>query len=285
MKKNAHIVMIPWTGVGLHGGFRGNVWYKHRIEIFKEYTLKSLANQSNKNFLLWCSFRPEEKTNPLTKIISDAIEETRLPYIFTFDGLMYWDDKFSNYSLKTKIRNFLMMLWDCWTYKEWKNPLSILKLSWEDKNKSLLKRLTTSLETVRDTIGSNFDWVYLTRIDSDDMFHRNTIDLIQSCDPDYKRALVFDKGYILNVQTRQVAEWSPPTNPPFHTIIFPAKNFFDSFRHKEYYGNFRTHEDVPKVFNAVTLDMNSYMVAFHGKHISTSWTSPMPRYVYQKVKY
>lgn len=279
-----HVLYVPFTGVGLHGGWRGHGWYKHRIEIFKHYTLKSLLNQSNKSFVLWLSFRPEEENNPLTGEIADAIKATGLKFVFTFDGLMYWDDKFTHYTFVTKVRNLLMMLWDCWHYKEWKSPTELWKYTWENKNKSLLTRLTCSLSVVAKVVG-NVPWVYLTRIDSDDMFQRETIALLQSWQPAYHRALVFREGYILNTLTGQVAEWNPPTNPPFHTIIFPKGVFLDPQSHRAYYGDFRTHEDIPRVFDSEVVDVKNYMVLFHKKHISTGWESPLPRRMYQQWKY
>ena len=65
--KIKHLIAIPFSGVGLHGGFRGDTWFRHRIDIFKNHTLKSLKNQSNKDFTLWLWMRPEEKNNPLTR--------------------------------------------------------------------------------------------------------------------------------------------------------------------------------------------------------------------------
>ena len=78
MKPNAHLIAIPITSVGVHGGFRSNSWYKHRLGIFRNHTLKSLANQSDKNFLLWLWFRPEEKDNPITAEWLKAVEDVGL---------------------------------------------------------------------------------------------------------------------------------------------------------------------------------------------------------------
>ncbi len=64
-KNFIHLFFVPFTGLGLHNGFRGDAWFKNRIEIFKNYTLKSLLNQTNKDFVLWFCFRPEEEINPL----------------------------------------------------------------------------------------------------------------------------------------------------------------------------------------------------------------------------
>lgn len=280
---NAHIIAIPFTGVGLHGGFRGNAWFRHRIEIFKNHTLRSLANQSNKDFILWLWFRNEEYNNPLIKDLTEAIAKTGLPAVFTFEGLMYHDDKFTKYTLKNKLKNCFQMVWDGYRTGEKKSFKEIWKYTWEDKNKTLLSRLGRALEALPQ---EQYDWVYLTRLDSDDMFHEDAVDLIQSAEPAYKKALVFDKGYMYNVETMQLAEWLPPTNPPFHTIIFPGSIFFNPKRHLEYYGEFKSHEDIPLVFDTETLDMYRYCVTAHGKHhISTAWDVPLPKRAYQKLKY
>lgn len=284
-KQNAHLICIPVTSCGLHGGFRGNSWYRHRLEIFRNYTLKSLANQSNKDFILWLWFRPEEKENPITQEWLKAVEDVGLRYVASFHGLMYVDDKFLDYGLRTKFRNLLMMMWDGWRYKEWKPLNQLWKYTWENKNETLLPRLTEALKELKRSIGDEYEWIYLTRIDSDDMFHREAVSCIQATAPGYKKALVFDKGYIYNVLTGQVAEWNPPTNPPFHTIIFPAATFFNPQSHREYYGAFKSHEDILKVFECETLDIGKYMVAYHGKQISTAWESDVLRKAKHVVQY
>lgn len=277
--------MTPFTGVGLHGGFRGDAWFKHRIEIFKNYTLKSLLNQSNRNFIHWFSFRKEEENHPYVKELGDYMKSLNYRFIFTFDGLMYWDDKYTNYGLRTKLKNFLMMARDEWHNGEWHGLANIWKNTWEDKNRTLISRVESSLRKIIQEVGNDYEWVYLTRIDSDDMFHKESIALIQEQKPENRRSLVFKDGYILNIETGEVAEWRPPTNPPFHTIIFPSSIFFDSLSHVEYYRDFKTHEDATRVFTPVVLDMGKYMVSYHGKHISTAWDSPIDKKIHHFVKY
>lgn len=283
--QDLHILYTPFTGVGLHGGFRGNKWLEHRIGIFKNYTLKSLLNQSNRNFIHWFSFRPEEKDNQFVLGLADYLKQQKYNFIFTFDGLMYWDDKFNTYTLKQRARNFLMIMWDMWIYKELKNPKTIWKYTWENKNETLVQRIANSIQIIASVLSTNYDWIYMTRIDSDDMFHSQVVDLIQNQEPEERKALIFKNGYILNTQTGQVAEWNPPTNPPFHTIIFPKEVFFDAQKHREYYRDFTSHEDIPRVFNCVELDLKGFLVSFHGKHISTAWNSPLPRKAAHLIKY
>jgi len=264
----ANIVYTPATGVGLHGGFRGNKWLEERIEIFKNYTLKSLLNQEAKGFLHWFSFREEERNNPLVIGLDEYLKEIKYPHIFTFYGLMYHDDKFTKFTLKTIIRNLSMMIWDCIRYKQIKNPFEILRHSFSNKNKNLLQRLDKALMEVKMMIPP-VDWIYLTRIDSDDMFHKDALKLIQGVLPQDKRAAIFEKGFILNKQTGQVAEWNPTTCPPFWTIIFRYSTFFNPVDHLRYYGDYQSHESIPHLFQCVKLPDEKYLYLTHGKNIST----------------
>lgn len=89
--KETILINIPFTGLGLHNGYRGDDWFKRRIDLFHTYTLNSLLNQTEKDFIIWLSFRPEEKNNPLVKTI-------KIPHkhIFTYSGITIWDDKKEN---------------------------------------------------------------------------------------------------------------------------------------------------------------------------------------------
>ena len=87
-----HIIYIPFTGVGKHQ-YKGDDWFRDRIEIFKNYTLKSLLNQTNQNFILMVSFRQEDQLNPILSNF-EGIEKVGFtePW-WTFTGLLYHDDK------------------------------------------------------------------------------------------------------------------------------------------------------------------------------------------------
>lgn len=275
MKPSLHIIYTSFTGRGLHGGFRGNKWFNWRIEVFKNYTLKSLLNQTNKDFVHWFSFRPDEYYHPSTKALAEYLKSIDYPFVFTFDGQMFWDDKFNDYSFRTMVRNLLMMCWDMWKHKELKNPLKMLKYAIGDMNKTLVPRVARSLEVLKQSTGTDYDWVYLTHLDSDDMFHKDAVTEIQSQEPAHKRALIYLKGYAHDIKTKQFADWKSPVdaNPPYHTIIFPGDVFFDAAKHVNYYGGFKSHEDAPRVFNPVYLSDGKYCFTMSGMNISTYWTS------------
>ena len=266
-----HLVYIPFTGVGIRG-FRGQPWLERRIAIFKEYTFKSLQNQTATSFILWLSFRPEEEFNPAVLELKDYISNSGMHAVFTFDGLMYWDDKFSR-GLRNRFMNAARVVRQAWREKSWA-LLSDLKYMWNDKNKTLYNRLQSSLSHLSSVPGFlSVDFVYVTRLDSDDMLHKDAIAGIQHNGP-FRGALVYNKGYVYNSNTGEVAQWLPKTNPPFHTIIFPKEDFFNAARYLQYFRGFRSHEDVLRFFPTIPLQDYHYCVVIHDSHISTLWNHP-----------
>lgn len=98
------IISIPFTGLGLFNGYRGDEWFKRRIELYNKYTAQSLKKQTNQDFIIWLQFRKEEKENPLIKEI-DVSHRT----VMTFGGICIWDDRKENEEtgLLERLRNTL----------------------------------------------------------------------------------------------------------------------------------------------------------------------------------
>lgn len=223
-----HFIYIPFVGVGIRP-FRGDGWFRARVEIFKKYTLNSLLNQSNRGFVLWLSFTPEMRANPITLELEAYLREKKVMAFFTFDGLMYYDDKF-NSGWKEKLLNLARIVrmayqdqspQSVYTAQEflkmlltnrpplsfgWKQALTEL---FRGKNETLKERLTQSLGHLKANLATDqFDWVYVSRIDSDDMFHQDFVKEVQSFPP-FPGALTCRKGYVYNSNTGQLAEWNP----------------------------------------------------------------------------
>lgn len=238
IKNFCHLVYVPFTGLGLKDGFRGDEWYRYRIKIFKDYTLKSLLNQTNRNFITWISFRPQEKFNPLTWELYEYMSKLRdYPFVFTFGGLCFYDDKFKD-------------------------------------EENLLKRLELTLPNLREVCEGK-KWVLETLAPSDDMFHKDEMEEVQECVPLAKKAaLTHDKGFLFNQQSQRLAEWNPTTNPPFYTLIYPKEIFLDPQKHFEYMAGFKSHEDIVRLFNCFALPDRRYCVLVHKKNISTNWWHP-----------
>lgn len=261
------------SGVGLFDDPDDDVWLVYRLGIFKSFTLKSILNQSVKPDLLWLSF-DGRVNNPWIKALKAELQD-KIPTLITHDGLIYKDDK---YIIRLRGNEKYQSTW-AQTYRMFgrsikrKNPKIFIRYLYQllFKNQTLAKRMDRSLEKVREKLGE-FSYVYLTRIDSDDMIHRDWIKELNQHEPMYKRSFIRSKGYVYN--GKQLAEWNPTTCPQFFTVCMPSNIFRRGKFFEEYWGDYKSHEDADKVFNPIVLDDYKYFMLMHGNQISSTWDHP-----------
>jgi hypothetical protein len=243
---------VPWTGLGLFGGFRGNRWLRNRIKVFKQFVLPSLKAQTSKNFMVWMSWRPEEKHN---KIVQEFMGET-LSYPFhvfhTFTGICFYDDKYNQQEARAR----------------------------------LLDALHGCAAQLMNEIGE-CEYVLMTIQPSDDCYHMNMVKAVQQVFEETDlEAVGFSKGYIMDYTSKQVAEYNPNTNPPFYTIKFPREVFVNPLKHLEYTGlkanvgqypkgtPLPSHEYVKDCLKYGQIDSRGFLVGTHGENISTYFNHP-----------
>lgn len=238
--KVKHFMYVPFTGLGLYGGFRGNRWLRNRIEVFKHFVVPSLINQTNRNFTVWIGWRPEERGNSYVLELKQWLHgNTNLNVIFTYGGLCFWDDKY---------------------------PDPIAK-----------ERLATNLHlSLRDLVNEigDVDHVLMTIQPSDDCYHRDAVAFIQDTlkNPALD-AFGFTKGYICNYATKEVSEYNPTTNPPFYTIKFKKSVFLEPPEHIRF-APIKSHEYVANHLRYGVLDDRGFLVGTHGENVSTYYNHP-----------
>ena len=239
--KYKHLLYCPWTGLGLYNGFRGNGWLKNRIKIFKQFVIPSIQNQTAKSLTLWCSWRPEEKNNPLVEELIEYLKGIKeFDTVHTFHGVVFWDDKYPD----------------------------------EVARDRLLTSLHGSLAELTDVVG-DVENVYMTLQPSDDMYSGSAMQEIRDVlEKKANQAAGFKRGYVMNLQTKDICEWNPKTNPPFFTIKFPRNIFLDPLKHFDYSGPYKSHEYVGDKLNYTQLDNRGFMVGTHGENISTVFDHP-----------
>lgn len=250
--KIKHLMYCPWTGLGLYNGFRGNRWLKNRIQVFKQFVIPSLQSQTSKNFILWCSWRPEEKNNPHVKELVKWLNTTGIVSVHTYHGVCFYDDKYEDSVARERLVNSLHY----------------------------------TMGDLHDVVGDS-DYVLMTIQPSDDLYDMHAIETLQyMCKNEDWQAIGFKKGYIIKYQTKEIAEYNPTTNPPFYTIKFPAKVFLDPLKHIEYtslkkdVGKYKkgtalpSHEYVGDCLKYCQIDERGFMVGIHGENISTTWQIP-----------
>ena len=244
---------VPFTGLGLYNGFRGNRWLKNRIKIFKQFVIPSLRNQTNNNFVLWCSWRHEEKNNPLVRELIQYLDQIKeFKTVHTFHGICFYDDKYDEREARSR----------------------------------LLESLRGSIGELLDTIGE-VDYVYMTIQPSDDCYSEGVVSGIQKVfEESDVQAFGFDRGYIINYLTKQVKEYNPETNPPFYTIKFPRDVFADPLKHADFtslkrdVGGYKagtpipSHEYVKDALKYGTVRAREFMVGCHLDNTSTVFDHP-----------
>lgn len=234
-----HFLYCPFTGLGSNEGYRGDAWLKNRIAIFKRFVLPSLMAQTKREFILWVSWRPQEKNNPIVKEFKRSLDGLRgLTTVFTYSGLCFWDDKYPEQVASERLKRALSMT---------------------------LPQLAGFV--------SDAEWVYLTIQPSDDIYATDVVEKLQSVPPG-RKALGFHHGYVMNYATKEVAEYNPTTLSPFTTIIFPRETFLDPKEHYQYTGPYSSHEYVFSHVQGEYLDGRKYLVGTHGENISTTWNIP-----------
>jgi hypothetical protein len=239
--KVKHFMYVPFTGLGLYGGFRGNRWLKNRIRIFEQFVLPSLRAQTNQDFVVWCSWRFEEKFNPIVQYFKNRMDKSGLKFIHTNAGVCFWDDKYQDITARER----------------------------------LLTSLHGSMGELVNVMASE-DFVLMTIQPSDDCYRNDAVAGIRKTFekmPDIQ-AFGFTRGYIMNYRTKDVKEYNPSTNPPFFTIKFPREVFIDPLKHANYTGPYKSHEYIGEKLKYATTDERGFIVGTHGENISTIFHHP-----------
>lgn len=241
-KKVAHLLYCPFTGLGMYGGYRGKRWLRNRIKIFKQFVVPSLKTQTNQNYILWVSWRYEDRNNPLVQEFKTWLECEIPPVVFTYAGVCFWDDKYPD----------------------------------DVAFNRLIDSVHGSLGELLNYIGEAEE-ILMTIQPSDDCYDIHAVEEIQKTfrdNPDFQ-ALGFKKGYVMNYLTKEIREWNPKTNPPFFTIRFPRKIFEDPRAHVEYTGPYKSHEYIgDKLKYATFNEQRGFIVGTHGENISTVFNHP-----------
>lgn len=238
--KIAHLLYVPFTGLGLYHGHRGNRWLKNRIKIFKQFVVPSLLDQTSPNFIIWISWRHEDRGDKNITELEQYLRSRGFKTVFTYSGVCFWDDKY------------------------------------EDKvaNERLASALLGAAGEVINAIG-DAEEVYMTIQPSDDCYVNTMVETVQGvfAETDYQ-VVAYQKGYVMDYLTKRLAEWNPKTNPPFFTIKFPRETFIDAYKHMEYTGPYKSHEYVGDKLKLLPIYERGFVVGTHGENISTIFQHP-----------
>ena len=91
------------------------------------------------------------------------------------------------------------------------------------------------LRKTLESVTKDYDYIYTTRIDTDDVFRNDVVEEIQKHDYEYKKALFYQKGYCYDIVNKKLQHYYSQF-PPFATLMFPKEIFLDDVKRNEYIG-------------------------------------------------
>lgn len=129
--------------------------------------------------------------------------------------------------------------------------------------------------------------VYVTRIDSDDLFAPDALEVVENhkpIDPDRVEALVFQRGYLHDMKSNKTGVYFSHS-PPFHTIMFPLKVFQSREEYGKVFHKIGDHSIVHRNLPTQVLPSWKFTVLIHdhnflsdfsygreGGHVPKGWT-------------
>lgn len=238
--KTCHFLYVPFTGLGLYGGYRGPRWLKNRIQIFKQFVVPSLLAQTDRDFILWVSWRHEERNNKQVLDLLEYLRRGGLRVVFTYSGVCFWDDKYDDVTARER----------------------------------LVFAVHRSVGELHDAMGE-CDEVLMTIQPSDDCYHKKFVAETKYMLRARKlQVFGYKRGYVMDYKSGRLAEWNPATTPPFYTIKFNRDTFTDPFKHMKYTGPYKSHEYVKDYLKANYSEKRGFIVGTHGENISTIFDHP-----------
>lgn len=116
---------------------------------------------------------------------------------------------------------------------------------------------------------SESDYVYVTRIDSDDLYSSDAIQIVRDVVPQKIgriEASMFCRGYLYDVNTKQLGVYRSPSTP-FHTIMIPTPIFLNPDRYRdEVWSKVGDHSVVNRELPMQTLADWKFTVLIHGNN-------------------
>lgn len=108
-------------------------------------------------------------------------------------------------------------------------------------------------------------YIYATRVDTDDLLHKSAVDEIQSYPFDWRRALVYQKGYLYDCVENNLRHYFAKS-PPFTTTMFPRDIFLDRGKLVKYLAFKGSHDRVFDAMESLVLSENKYIVLYHKRN-------------------
>lgn len=191
---------------------------------------------------------------------------------------------FSNKRLTKKWINQRILIFMKFTLQSLKiqtNQDFIALIQYDDNTRELVKQALANYDTLPRNVKfvsqsehrnqileyiRGYEYLYLVRLDSDDMYHKSFIQQLHEYKPKENTiALINQSGYLYNSLQNRLAKIHF-TSPPFYTLIYKVKDYIGGKRYKLPGG----HPSAIKVPHEI-LEKANFVVVIHSNNDSTSF--------------
>lgn len=116
------------------------------------------------------------------------------------------------------------------------------------------------------------DYVYVTRLDSDDLLASNAMEAVASLYPKepfcVPEAGIFKRGYMHDVRTGELSVYDNPSSP-FHTLMIPWRHWSDPVLYRSLWDKVGDHSRVNDALPSQALPHWRFTVLVHGDNFIT----------------
>lgn len=191
-------------------------WINARLDIFWNYTLKSLKAQTNQDFDVFVDCSKDSEILPTTFLA----QRDPLPSNIHFN--CGWDSDFAI-----------------------------------------------------DEIAKHYDWLYITRLDSDDLYKKTFVENLYNLSiAPTTQAIVCQDGYLYDIKTQTLKTYFD-FSPPFYTFVYPTSDYL--LRKRYQLTPNLGHASVIHVLQYEILPGANYMVTVHTDNTGTTSDSPLAK--------
>lgn len=185
-------------------------------------------------------------------------------------------DFFINHTLRS-LENQTFLSWTLWVNAQpgMQEIIGKLaeKLSQVECRLTILYSFGDGPPSLPPEVKERYAYVYVTRIDSDDLFAPDAMALIDDRVPavyGQVEGLLFRRGYLHDLKTGRVGVYHNPS-PPFHTIMFPMGIFTDPNAYAKVWHKIGDHSRVNGALDCQVLSEYKFTVLVHDSNFLSTF--------------
>ncbi|CEO25318.1 hypothetical protein NE452_06495 [Paeniclostridium sordellii] len=122
-------------------------------------------------------------------------------------------------------------------------------------------------EKVIKNLISDYEYLYMVRLDSDDMYHPSFVQQLIDFDDNSVQCIINQEGYVYDINEDKLGLWYA-LSPPFYTHIYKVDEYLKGYRHKLEGGHLGAIN-----LNHKILQKGNFMVIIHGGNTSTTFSN------------